>query len=66
MEFEVVELFDDFFAGFPGEELRVLQDRGVDLLEGKAVGDAAEALKEPSPPPEIVGVEIARSARRLE
>ena len=37
-----------------------------EALEGKAVGDAAEALKEPSPPPEIVGVEIARSARRLE
>ena len=66
VKFEVVELVDDLFAGLACEQIGMLQHGRVDFFEGIADGHAAEAFKEPFSPAEFVGVEIPRSARRLQ
>ena len=56
----------DLFAGLAGEELGVLEHGSVDLLEGEARANRPELLEELRPPPVVVGVEVARAARRLQ
>ena len=66
MQLEVVELLDDLLAGLAREELGVLDDRRVDLLEAEAARDLAEVREEPAPQAQVLGIEVARAARRLE
>ena len=66
MHREVVELLDDLFARLAREQLRVLDDRRVDLLEAHAPRHFAEVGEEPAALPHLFRVEVARAARRLE
>ena len=66
MQLEVVELLDDLLARLAREELGVLDDRRVDLLEAEAARDLAEVAEEPRPQAQVLGIEVARAARRLE
>ena len=66
MELEVVELVDDLLARLAGEELGVLDDRCVDLLEAEGRGDLPEHAEQPAPDAHRLGVEVARTAGRLQ
>ncbi len=63
---EVVELLDDLLARLAREQLRVLDDRRIDLLEAHAPRHFPELREEPAALPHLLGIEVARAARRLE
>ena len=66
VDLKVIELVDDFFAGLAHEEFCVLDDRGVDLLEGEFVRRVAEVAKQPLSKAMIFRVEVSGSPRRLQ
>ena len=66
MQLEVEELAGDLLAGLAREQLLVLEHGRVDALEAERARDRAEVLEQPVAEAQVLGVEVARSARRLE
>jgi hypothetical protein len=66
VELEVVELVGDLLAGLAREQLGVLEHRRIHLLVAEAARDGAEVAEEPVSPAHVLGIEVARAARRLE
>src|SRR4030095_2776988 len=66
VQLEVEELLDDLLAGFAREELLVREHGSVHVLVAEARGDGAEVAEEPLATAHVLGVEVARAARRLE